>query len=95
MARGWTPSVVPHPWRKKVSTLSPNPKFYDDDFKQGTNGIDALGACVECGACSEEKFMESDELNGLKTGQIIYFFQYLRTDSLNFPCSKFNNVKYC
>jgi len=25
MARGWTPSVVPQPWRKKVSTLSPNP----------------------------------------------------------------------
>ena len=22
MARGWAPSVVPHPWRKKVSTLS-------------------------------------------------------------------------
>ena len=26
MARGWTPSVVPHPWRKNVSTLSPNPR---------------------------------------------------------------------
>ena len=43
------------------------------DFKQGTNSLDAFGACVECGACSEEKFLESDELNGLKTGQIIYY----------------------
>jgi hypothetical protein len=25
MAHGWTPSVVPYPWRKKVSTRSPNP----------------------------------------------------------------------
>ena len=43
------------------------------DFKPGTNSLDAFGACVECGACSEEKFLESDELNGLKTGQIIYY----------------------
>ena len=43
------------------------------DFKPGTNSLDAFGACVECGACSEEKFLESDELNSLKTGQIIYW----------------------
>ena len=43
------------------------------DYKPGTNGLESSVACLECGACSEEKFLESDELNGLKTGQIIYY----------------------
>jgi len=31
------------------------------DFKPGTNDLTAMEACLECGACSEEKFLESDE----------------------------------
>ena len=46
-------------------------KLVYGDFKPGTNGLDAFEACVECGACSEEKFLESDEYNNFKTGQII------------------------
>ena len=34
MARGWTPSVVPHAWRKKVSTLSPNPSLIWDSVSR-------------------------------------------------------------
>ena len=41
------------------------------DHQPGTNGLDAIDACVECGACSEEKFLKSDEFNALKTGQIV------------------------
>ena len=40
------------------------------DYKPGTNGLEAFDACVECGACSEEKFFESDEYNNFKSGQI-------------------------
>ena len=43
------------------------------DYKPGTNGLDAFEACLECGACSEEKFLESDEFNAYKTGEIIGF----------------------
>ena len=43
------------------------------DYKPGTNGLDAFEACLECGACSEEKFLESDEFNDFKTDQIIGF----------------------
>ena len=43
------------------------------DYKPGTNGLDAFEACLECGACSEEKFLESDEFNAFKTDQIIGF----------------------
>ena len=63
--------------RRSVFRLGKYSKGYNKliygDFKPGTNSLDAFGACVECGACSEEKFLESDELNGLKTGQIIYY----------------------
>ena len=34
-------------------------------FKPGTNGLDAFEACVECGACSEEKFLEIQEFDYL------------------------------
>ena len=40
------------------------------DYKPGTNGLESFDACVECGACSEEKFFKSDEFNAFKTGQI-------------------------
>ena len=40
------------------------------DYKPGTNGLEAFDACVECGACSEDKFLKSDEYNNLKTEQI-------------------------
>ena len=43
------------------------------DYKPGTNGLDAFEACLECGACSEEKFLESDEFNDFKTEQIFGF----------------------
>ena len=43
------------------------------DYKPGTKGLDAFEACLECGACSEEKFLESDEFNDFKTEQIIGF----------------------
>ena len=43
------------------------------DYKPGTNGLEAFDACVECGACSAEKFLKSDEFNAFKTGQIIGF----------------------
>ena len=33
------------------------------DYKPGTNGLDAFEACLECGACSEEKFLKSEEFN--------------------------------
>ena len=41
------------------------------DFYAGTNGLNAFEACLECGACSEEKFLESDAYNSLKIGRII------------------------
>ena len=41
------------------------------DHQPGTNGLDAIDACLECGACSEEKFLKSDEFNAFKTGQIV------------------------
>ena len=38
-------------------------KFQSDFNKHGgKNGLNAFEACVECGACSEEKFLESNEL---------------------------------
>ena len=43
------------------------------DYKPGTNGLEFFDACLECGACSEEKFLESDEFNAFKPGQIIGF----------------------
>ena len=46
-------------------------KFVYGDFKPGTNGLDALDACIECGACSEEKFLESDVYNDFRMGEII------------------------
>ena len=36
------------------------------DYKPGTNGLEAFEACLECGACSEEKFVESDEYKMFK-----------------------------
>ena len=41
------------------------------DHQPGTNGLDAIDACLECGACSEAKFLKSDEFNAFKTGQIV------------------------
>ena len=45
--------------------------FVNGAFKPGTNDLDAFEACIECGACSEDKFLESDEYNDFKTGEII------------------------
>ena len=41
------------------------------DFKPGTNGLTAMEACLECGACSEEKFLESDQYKSMQAGRII------------------------
>ena len=77
-------SVVParHPYtvealrEKRVSfCLGEYGHGYNDfvygAFKLGTNDLDAFDACIECGACSEDKFLESDEYNDFKTGEII------------------------
>lgn len=45
--------------------------FVKGDFDEGTNGLNAFEACVECGACSEQKFLESDEYKSFNTGAII------------------------
>ena len=34
MTNGWTPSVLPHPWREKVSIRSPNPEVTLVTFNQ-------------------------------------------------------------
>ena len=36
------------------------------DFLPGNSGLNASEACIECGACSEEEFLESDEYDDIK-----------------------------
>ena len=41
------------------------------DFNPGTNDLTAMEACLECGACSEEKFLESDQYKSMQTATVI------------------------
>ena len=44
-------------------------KSVSGDFKPGTNSLNAFEACVECGACSEQKFYDS--VNDIDTGHLV------------------------
>ena len=41
------------------------------DFKPGTNGLTAMEACLECGACSEEKFLEEEQIEAERIDRIM------------------------
>ena len=58
-------------WTLVIKSHVIGPNNLMKDYQPGTNGLDAFEACLECGACSEEKFLKSDEFNAFKTGQIV------------------------